>query len=891
MKKIVFFFPWKIVSGGPYYLCHLADRLASTGKYEVFYTDYYNSLSDDILTDFRVRKIPYFGKAKEMEFFLEEPVVFITPIYWNFVVPKLHPFSKIIFINWHNECIPTLKNTWHVASDVMEQFFSLIEKTDCVSFCDITHWMAQNEYGICCRKQYVPLTVTKRDLRAKEEIISPDEINVAVLGRLSPDKIYAAIDLIDNLEKIDTNKIINIHLIGEGNMQNLLFEHYCAPNINVIRYGTLEMSQVLQVLIEKVDVLFAMGTSALDGASIGLPTVIIPNEVKPFRCDQYVFLYESVDYTLGWGVDQLEKLKLSVKSAKEIVEMVYRPGSKKKLGDACLHYCLENHTDNLSHIEQIIFNSQLTYEKLAPLINDSRTFLQKCWDQIKRALGQVKRVYSLLGIPIVMLTEVDALHFNIFVFFVPLLRTTKKSNHYSVHILPLVWIAKLLVKIWKYIFTRKNNTSDIGVSYAPQEEILRKRITRKLAGGEKIRVCLFESRISCWQFERLYHRLEQSDIFEPIVVVIPFMPQWKKEMIEYMGETYRELQQKGLRVVKGYDAVTNKYLDIKKELDPDAVFYTTFWKEHFQDYSYITRFRDIYSFLFPYGFDIVSHPWRESMNFELQNIVTRYYQTTTIHKGIAEDNMDNGGKNVYVTGSPKLDDIFDCFYIPKDIWKFCGKKKRVIWAPHHMILHDSHDIYSLSAFEDLWEAMPEIAEKYKDTLQWCFKPHPMLKGKLYTLWGKEKTDDYYEQWATRENTQFETGEFIDLFLTSDAMILDSLSFIGEYTSTGKPAFFTYGKGTKFKFNRFGREIMKTIYCNRSPDALIDEMITFLDQVVLEEQDEKKAERLAFIDKYIRPREGNLASDLIYEDMERVIIEGKCLEYKVNWGNPDEVELV
>ena len=111
MQKIVFFFPWKIVSGGPFYLCNLADKLAETGKYEVYYTDFYNSLSDDYLRSYRVRKIPYFKNARSMNIFLDEPVILVTPVYWCFVVPHLHPDSKIVFINWHNESIPDLKKS------------------------------------------------------------------------------------------------------------------------------------------------------------------------------------------------------------------------------------------------------------------------------------------------------------------------------------------------------------------------------------------------------------------------------------------------------------------------------------------------------------------------------------------------------------------------------------------------------------------------------------------------------------------------------------------------------------------------------------------------------------------------------------------------------------
>ena len=158
--------------------------------------------------------------------------------------------------------------------------------------------------------------------------------------------------------------------------------------------------------------------------------------------------------------------------------------------------------------------------------------------------------------------------------------------------------------------------------------------------------------------------------------------------------------------------------------------------------------------------------------------------------------MDNHAKNVCVSGCLKFDYLLDKSYVPREVWRPVGLKKRVIWAPHHSF-ENQKPYAKLCAFFDLYDFMLELAEEYRDTIQFAFKPHPMLKPRLYHLWGKRRTDEYYRKWADGANTQFEDGEYFDLFLTSDAMILDSVSFIPEYSATGKPAFFTYGKDTRF----------------------------------------------------------------------------------------------
>lgn len=374
MKKIVFFFPWKEVSGGPYYLCRMADALAGTGQYDVYYIDYYNSLSDDLLNDFRVRKIPYFGRPKEMEIFCDEPIVMITPIYWVHVIPKLHPESKLVLINWHNECIPVLKKNWNPLEEDFQQFLRLVADTDSMSCMDLSTYYRSNEFGVQFQERYIPIVTPERKVLAKPELVSENEVNIAIFGRLCLDKVYAAVDVLDHIAKLKRKEQINVHVIGSGHNadeENILFCHYYPNNIKLIRYGTLELEKALKVISEKADIVFAMGTSALDGASVGVPTVVVPNEIKPFSCDKYVFLHQSRGYMLGWGPEQVDELELPALSMAQVLKAVYEDGQKEELGILCRQYCREKHGSNFKQLTDAIHSSTLTYAKLDPMIHNT----------------------------------------------------------------------------------------------------------------------------------------------------------------------------------------------------------------------------------------------------------------------------------------------------------------------------------------------------------------------------------------------------------------------------------------------------------------------------------------------------------------------------------------
>jgi CDP-glycerol glycerophosphotransferase (TagB/SpsB family) len=255
------------------------------------------------------------------------------------------------------------------------------------------------------------------------------------------------------------------------------------------------------------------------------------------------------------------------------------------------------------------------------------------------------------------------------------------------------------------------------------------------------------------------------------------------------------------------------------------------------------------------------------MNYLLNNKVDRYFMPTEIHKEMAKVTMGNHAKNVHVVGAPKLDIFFDKSYQPKDVWKPQNgkKKKRIIWAPHHSDNFPGN-LYQFNAFYEIADFMFEMAEKYKDDIQIAFKPHPMLFPYLVNKkWDKETAEYYYDCWANLENGQLETGDFIDLFLTSDAMILDSISFIAEYTATNKPSLFTVGPTSRVKLNKFGMMNYDVLYHTRG-DQLKADIEKFIVDVVINGNDTKKVERTAFVNKHLLPPNGKTAADNIFDNI-------------------------
>ena len=183
----------------------------------------------------------------------------------------------------------------------------------------------------------------------------------------------------------------------------------------------------------------------------------------------------------------------------------------------------------------------------------------------------------------------------------------------------------------------------------------------------------------------------------------------------------------------------------------------------------------------------------------------------------------------------------------------------------HFTLSDDFYLHR-DAFAWLSDFMLDVAARYYEQIQFAFKPHPRLLSVLYDMpdWGKERADNYYARWAEGVNTQLETGNYIDLFKGSDAMIHDSSSFSVEYHFTGKPVLFTATdlEPITRSLNEFGQAAIQAHYQGEKNE----DILSFLDQVVLKGQDTMADQRHVFYHQFLLPPGGKSVAENIYQNL-------------------------
>lgn len=387
---------------------------------------------------------------------------------------------------------------------------------------------------------------------------------------------------------------------------------------------------------------------------------------------------------------------------------------------------------------------------------------------------------------------------------------------------------------------------------------------RALRSKSRIDVAFFLTIPGMWKSDYLFKALRDNPRYHPYVVIYPYSTYkgFSKEEVDATLERTREfIEEKGFEYVIPFDGKRNRWLDVKKAYNPDIVVFTTPYKDFPPDF-FVYHFRDRLTCYVPYGYGSLN---MSKVNYDLifHNLVGLHFVETDIHKQFATQYSRNKGENVVVTGYPGTEVFQRTDYIPKNVWKPQEKeKKRVIWAPHHTIDSD----LALSTFLLRCDDMIALAKKYRDTIQFAFKPHQLLKFKLQNLWGEERTKNYYDHWATMENTQLEESGYVDLFLTSDAMMHDCGSFTTEYLFVNKPVMYlTHDEHFAERFNPFGQMSFQCHYKGSS----VEEIERFLQKTVVEGDDPKRSERNAMYEKYFKPADGMLPSESIIREIEKM----------------------
>lgn len=373
---------------------------------------------------------------------------------------------------------------------------------------------------------------------------------------------------------------------------------------------------------------------------------------------------------------------------------------------------------------------------------------------------------------------------------------------------------------------------------------------QRLRKQHKIIVGFIANYSVTWIGDDLYRMLEQSAKFEPYVFLIAnhVRGQSNEQIIDEYDKNLKYFQSRNLRVVQTLNLDTGiQYTWEQIGVKPELCIWLTPWvdlfREHFHLMNYSLNTLHVYV---PYGFMIDNNKngnlFQEEFNMCIHNMAWKIFEESMSSVEMAARYAFVGDSNAIFTGYPKMDAFYAKNISDNSVWNDLIQKtgnrdaKRIIYAPHHTLVDE---VINFSTFASNYLYFLELAEKYQNQTVWVFKPHPQLKYKAVReglFKDVNEWNGYVDKWRKLKNAfVVEEGMYQNLFMKSDAMILDSISFFAEYLYVHKPLLALRKEGQYF--NEFGEKLMEVHYSAQGTDKKSIE--EFIVDVVLNDNDVMK----------------------------------------------------
>ena len=396
-----------------------------------------------------------------------------------------------------------------------------------------------------------------------------------------------------------------------------------------------------------------------------------------------------------------------------------------------------------------------------------------------------------------------------------------------------------------------------------------KNIRDKLKKTNTINIGFYLYTASMWSCDQLYKLFRDDKRFNPIIYVcgVPGT-NCDEEMCHYYG-TIKYFEDKNYNVLGLYDIKGKSWDYIEK---PDILFLLTPYSGLPPEQFSINNIPlDIITISIPYGIHTLYCDEKKSSYNRFGTLVSwKYFIDTRYYLNSYSQKSRTHGFNAIYSGYPKMDDLQGDINSKNNIkhWRTptntdCKKIHKIIYAPHYSI-RDSG--IKNSTFDQNYMYILEYARDHPKTTSWIYKPHPNLRNqsvKSGLFNSLEEYDAYENAWRELPNATVSSNEtYTSLFTSSDGMILDSGSFLGEYQYTKKPLLYLRREGQTF--NDLALEILKVQYSVPGDD--LEGIKSFIEEVMGADNDYLKQDReLFFKDNmdYISEN-GKNASEFIYE---------------------------
>lgn len=398
MNRIAFFYNSIEIGGAEILIARLAEIYSNKG-YDVIIADGENEIIHDLCSDLKVKKTRVI-KGEECFIDCDLLICFASNIidfddYFNvsddtkIIFWNIHPYNTIyipsLFSDFFLKNISKLKvfNKFFFYDDYKlrkEMIINSFRRKSFYIMDGVNKKIISSFYNVKNIDTYFPIPYSKETIKKRIEYKDKkDNLNIFWFGRLCDFKANGLFVLI----RQNRGKNNNIYVIGDGKYKDKIKEEAKKNKVNIYFLGVMKNRDALQIISEKADLVVAMGTAALECASLGLPVILSPvSYSKIKKGNVFCWLYTSKNYTLGYFVDQMTANNFInwIQIEKSIKEI-----GLNKLAVQCENYVYLNHDIEqlFTLINRAILDCEFTFSAYREVKNKKYTGMLQYFRKMK----------------------------------------------------------------------------------------------------------------------------------------------------------------------------------------------------------------------------------------------------------------------------------------------------------------------------------------------------------------------------------------------------------------------------------------------------------------------------------------------------------------------------
>jgi len=423
IPSITFFFPYKGVGGVSVLFLRLSKYIAENYGIQTYLIDYPDGYMSQCALNNPLIQYIYFEEGSRI--YVPEGSVLVFESRFPYLIPSelivqrntktifwtLYPFNLLPLYIKH---LRDLQCKSSIVHKFLINFFMLPLKK---KLCNLIATMGQKRSLFFMDKTTLNITSDRLGIKIENPIFIPvpcdddvtvtmryeqrmkrqrdDSLSVCWIGRLETFKTHILIYTMQKLSRhaLENKLRIYMHIIGDGSdarfINESVLDNQWFQKINV---GTLSGPEMRNYLKENVDVVTAMGTSALEGAQLRIPSILLDFSYGPINGDyKFKWLFESSGYSLGDAITENhfeegnKSLELIIASLKSNYDMVAKQ---------CFDYYINNHSMNVVCYKFLdaLENASFRYEDFDPNFLKKSAFM-KSYESFKGIY------YHLVGFP------------------------------------------------------------------------------------------------------------------------------------------------------------------------------------------------------------------------------------------------------------------------------------------------------------------------------------------------------------------------------------------------------------------------------------------------------------------------------------------------------------